>query len=226
MSAQAPAAPPTRVLLVDDHEVVRVGLRTLLGQAPDIAVVGEAATAAQALQEAQRLVPDVVVLDVRLPDASGVEVCRELRAQYPSVKVIILTSYNDEDALFAAILAGASGYLLKQARARDLVEAIRTVRTGRSLLDPAVTDRVLRRLRDPALHSEHGPLAELSPIEQRILDLLAQGKTNREIAQVVYLSDKTVKHHVSHILRKLGAARRSEAAALWARSHPQPPPTG
>jgi two-component system response regulator DevR len=204
-----------RVLLVDDHDVVREGLRSLLRRAPDIEVVGEAATAAAAVAEAQRLRPDVVVLDVRLPDGNGVEVCREIRAQRPDTRVLMLTSYADDEALFASIMAGAAGYLLKETRAAALLDAIHTAARGGSLLDPAMTERVFERLRTAS--GRNDPLAQLSEQERRILALIAEGKTNREIAQEVYLSEKTVKHYVSNILSKLQLARRSEAAAFWAR---------
>jgi DNA-binding NarL/FixJ family response regulator len=160
----------------------------------------------------------VVVLDVRLPDGSGIEACRDIRADRPETRVIMLTSYADDEALFAAIMAGAAGYLLKQARGRDLVQAIRTVHDGGSLLDPEVTGRVLQRLRQPGGGNGTDPLAELTERERRILDLMADGRTNQQIARVVYLGETTVKHHVSAILRKLQVTRRSEAAAIWARS--------
>jgi two-component system response regulator DevR len=211
---------PIRVLVVDDHEVVRIGLRRLLEGTAGIQVVGEAGTAAEAVARAAQLAPDVVVLDVRLPDGSGVEACREIRANRPETAVLMLTSYGDDEALFQSILAGAAGYLLKQARASELIAAIRTVSEGGSLLDPAVTGRVLDRLRQPPAD----PFRELTPQERRILELIAEGKTNREIAEIVFLSDKTVKHYVSSILAKLGVARRSEAAALWARQHRQGAP--
>ena len=214
MSDVAPAR--IRVLLADDHEVVRVGIKALLASADDLEVAGEAATAAEAVREAARLEPDVVVLDVRLPDGSGVEACREIRDRRRETRVIMLTSYADDEALFAAIMAGAAGYLLKQARGRELIAAIRSVHAGGSLLDPAVTGQVLERLRRPPA-AEADPFAELSDQERRILAQMAEGKTNREIADEVFLSDKTVKHYVSSILRKLQVARRSEAAAIWAR---------
>jgi two-component system response regulator DevR len=205
-----------RVLLVDDHDVVREGLRALLQRAPDMEVVGEAATAAQALAEAERLEPDVVILDVRLPDGSGVEVCRDIRARRPETRVLMLTSYADDEALFSSIIAGASGYLLKETRASALIDAIRTAAQGGSLLDPAMTQHVFERLRTSA-SAPADPMAQLSEQERRILALIAEGKTNREIAAEVYLSDKTVKHYVSNILAKLQLSRRSEAAAFWAR---------
>jgi two-component system response regulator DevR len=209
-----------RVLLVDDHDVVREGLRSLLSRSPDIEVVGEAGTAAAAEAEAARLEPDVAVLDVRLPDGSGVEVCREIRSRRPETHVLMLTSYADDEALFASILAGATGYLLKDTRATALLEAIRTAARGGSLLDPALTQRVFERLRTAAT-ARTDPVAQLTEQEQRILGLIAEGKTNKEIAAEVYLSDKTVKHYVSNILSKLQLARRSEAAAFWARQQGQ-----
>jgi DNA-binding NarL/FixJ family response regulator len=216
-SGSGEGTPPLRVLLVDDHEVVRAGLRALLEGAEGVAVAGEAATAAEAVTEAVRARPDVAIVDVRLPDASGIEVCRELRSACPGTRVIMLTAYADEDALFAAILAGAAGYLLKQTRGADLVEAVRTVHAGGSLLDPAVTGQVLRRLRHADRPAAEGSDPPLTDLEQRIVALMAEGKTNREIAETVFLSDKTVKHYVSSILHKLGVGRRSEAAAWWAR---------
>lgn len=205
-----------RVMLVDDHDVVREGLRSLLRRAQDIEVIGEAGTAATAVSEAARLQPDVVVLDVRLPDGSGVEVCRDIRDHRPETRVLMLTSYADDEALFASIMAGAAGYLLKETRASALLEAIVTAARGGSLLDPSMTQRVFERLRTAA-NGAADPMSQLSEQEQRILGLIAEGKTNREIASEVYLSDKTVKHYVSNILSKLQLTRRSEAAAFWAR---------
>jgi len=207
-----------RVLLVDDHDVVREGLRSLLRRSADIEVVGEAGTAEAAVAEAERLLPDVVVLDVRLPDGNGVEVCRDIRAHRLETRVLMLTSYADDEALFASIMAGAAGYLLKETRAAALLEAIHTAARGGSLLDPAMTQRVFERLRTAAA-GPADPVGELSEQEQRILGLIAEGKTNKEIAAEVYLSDKTIKHYVSNILSKLQVTRRSEAAAFWARNH-------
>jgi len=208
-----------RVLIVDDHEVVREGLRSLLRRRSDMTVVGEAASVASAIEEARRSQPDVVVMDVRLSDGSGVEACREIRAERPDTKVIMLTSYADDEAVFASILAGASGYLLKQTRTQALADAIGRAVAGESLLDPAVTERVLERVRTAGSRKDD-ELSLLSEQERRILDLIAEGKTNKEIAQEVYLSDKTVKNYVSSILSKLNLHRRSEAAAFIARRRP------
>ncbi len=206
----------TRVMIVDDHEVVREGLRALLRRQPELEIVGEADSVASAIEEARRTEPDVVIMDVRLPDGSGVEACREIRAQRPDTKVLMLTSYADEDAVFASIMAGANGYLLKQARTRVLIDAINRAMRGESLLDPAVTQRVLERVRTAGT-SKDDELSLLSDQERKILDLIAEGKTNKEIAGDVYLSDKTVKNYVSSILSKLNLRRRSEAAAYIAR---------
>ncbi len=206
-----------RVLIVDDHEVVREGLRSLINRRPGIDVVGEAGTVASAVSEARRLQPDVVIMDVRLPDGSGVEACREIREEHPDMKVIMLTSYADEEAVFSSILAGAAGYLLKQTRGQVLADSIETVAQGGSLLDPAVTQKVLQRLRDMGSGRSDDALSALSEQEHKILMLIAEGKTNKEIAQAIYLSDKTVKNYVSSILSKLNLRRRAEAAAYIAR---------
>lgn len=223
---------PIRLLLVDDHEVVRVGLRSMLERREDLAVVGEAAGVAEAVRVAAETQPDVVIMDVRLPDGSGVEACREIRSRRPETQVIMLTSYSDDKALFDSIMAGAAGYLLKQTRSRALVEAIKTVAAGGSLLDPAVTRKVLDRVRHgaasggvgsegnrpgPGTAGAAGPLDSLTGQERRILELIAEGLTNREIGEKVHLSEKTVKHYVSNILAKLEVARRTEAATLFAR---------
>lgn len=208
---------PLRVLIVDDHEVVREGLRSLLNRRERITVVGEAGTADAAVEEALRLRPDVVIMDVRLPDGSGVEACREIRQEIPDAKVIMLTSYADDEAVFASILAGAAGYLLKQTRGQALAEAIEAVAQGGSLLDPAVTQKVLERVRSLGSRRPDDSLASLSEQEQKILLLIAEGKTNKEIAEEIFLSDKTVKNYVSSILSKLNLRRRAEAAAFIAR---------
>jgi DNA-binding NarL/FixJ family response regulator len=212
-------ASSTRILLVDDHEVVREGLRALLARREGFDVVGQAGTVAESISEAQRLRPDVIVMDVRLPDGSGIEACREIREALPQTKVIILTSYADDEAVFAAILAGASGYVLKQTRGSALADAISAVARGESLLDPAVTQRVLERVRAGKAKA-NDPLDALNQQERKILELIAEGKTNKEIAAEVFLSDKTVKNYVSNILTKLNLRRRSEAAAFIARREP------
>lgn len=202
-------------MLVDDHEVVRMGIRTLLERREGFTVVGEAGTMADAIAIAHQCQPDVIVMDIRLPDGTGVEATREIRSQRPSTKVIMLTSYADDEAIYGSIMAGASGYLLKQTRGHNLAEAIERVAGGESLLDPAVTDRVLERMRALA-RGEGDELAALSDQERKILSHIAEGKTNKEIAAVVFLSDKTVKNYVSSILAKLNLSRRSEAAAFIA----------
>ena len=212
-------ADETRVMIVDDHEVVREGLRSLLRRRPELAVVGEADSVASAIEEARKTEPDVVIMDVRLPDGSGVEACREIRAERPDTKVLMLTSYADEEAVFASIMAGAIGYLLKQTSTKTLIEAIERAMRGESLLDPAVTQRVLERVRS-GKPDEDEDLALLSEQERKILDLIAEGKTNKEIAKEIFLSDKTVKNYVSSILGKLNLRRRSEAAAFIARKRP------
>jgi len=210
-------ARPLRLLVVDDHEVVRQGLVALLDRRQGFEVVAEAGTAAEAVEQARRYEPDIVVMDVRLPDGSGVEACREIRAERAATRVVMLTSYPDEEAVLSAIVAGASGYLLKQVRARDLVAALEAVGRGESLLDPAVTEKVLERVRRIATGAAADDLAALTTQEQKILLLVAEGKTNKEIAAEVYLSDKTVKNYVSSILSKLNLERRAQAAAYMAR---------
>ncbi len=212
---------PIRVLLVDDHEVVRMGLRFLLSRKPGLEVVGEASSVATGIAEAARVAPHVIIMDIRLPDGSGVEACREIRASDPRAKVIMLTSYADEEAVLASIVAGASGYLLKQVRGQAVVEAIETVARGGSLLDPSVTDKVLERIRRMERGGADEGLATLSERERRILALIAEGKTNKEIAKEVFLSDKTVKNYVSSILTKLNLTRRSAAAAYVATRQPK-----
>jgi two-component system, NarL family, response regulator DevR len=213
----SPAAKPLSLLVVDDHEVVRQGLVALLARRPEFHVVAEAGTAAEAVAAARRFRPDLVVMDVRLPDGSGIEACREIRAELPDTRVVILTSYPDEDAVLSAIVAGASGYLLKQVRARDLVAALEAVGRGESLLDPAVTGRVLERVRRIATADQPDELAQLTAQERKILLLVAEGKTNKEIAADVFLSDKTVKNYVSSILAKLNLERRAQAAAYMSK---------
>jgi DNA-binding NarL/FixJ family response regulator len=204
---------PTRVFLLDDHEVVRRGIRDLLEAEDDLAVVGEAGTAEEAVGRILATSPDVCVLDVRLPDGNGVEVCREVRERRPGLACLMLTSFSDDEALLEAVLAGAAGYLLKQVRGSDLVDAIRRVASGQSLLDPAMTEAVLRRLREGSPVDER--LATLTEQERRVLHLLAEGLSNRQIGDQMYLAEKTVKNYVSNVLAKLGMARRTEAA-VWA----------
>ncbi|HXG43019.1 MAG TPA: response regulator transcription factor [Dehalococcoidia bacterium] len=210
---------PIRVLIVDDHEVVRLGLRALLERRPNLQVVGEAGSVAEAVEQAARTRPHVVVMDVRLPDGSGVEACREIRQMDPHIKVIMLTAFADDEAIVGAVMAGASGYVLKQTRSHGLVDAIERAARGESLLDPAVAGRVLEHLRRLA-RGEQDELSSLSPQERRILELVAEGKTNREIAEELFLSEKTVKNYVSNILSKLNLQRRSQAAAFLARRRP------
>jgi len=217
MGAVAEKVLPLRVMLVDDHEVVRGGVRTLLQATDDIIVTAEAGTVREAVDEADRARPDVVVMDVRLADGSGIEATREIRARHPDTKVVMLTSFADDEALFASIMAGASGYVLKQVKGGELVRAIRTVGKGESLLDPAVTNAVLDRLRKGKRLLGDEKLARLSPQEERILGLVADGKTNKEIGDELHLAEKTVKNYVSSILSKLEVARRAEAAAYLAR---------
>jgi two-component system, NarL family, response regulator DevR len=208
---------PLRVMLVDDHEIVRNGIRAMLDTQDDIVVTAEAGSVRDAIDEAARTRPDVVVMDVRLIDGSGIEATREIRAARPETRVLMLTSFADDEALFASIMAGASGYVLKQVKSDALLRAIRTVGGGDSMLDPAVTNAVLERLRVGKHLMRDEKLARLSPQEERILTAIANGKTNREIGEELNLAEKTVKNYVSSILSKLEVARRAEAAAYLAR---------
>jgi DNA-binding NarL/FixJ family response regulator len=211
-----------RVFLLDDHEVVRRGIADLLTDAGDIHVVGESGSAQEATHRIPALRPDVAILDGRLPDGSGIDVCRDIRAVDPTIKGLILTSYEDDEALFAAIMAGASGYVLKQIRGTDLVDAVRRVAAGQSLLDPAVTQRVLERIRHGA--DQPRELQNLTDQERRILEHIAGGLTNRQIAEQMFLAEKTVKNYVSSLLAKLGLERRTQAAVLATRllgEHPR-----
>jgi two-component system, NarL family, response regulator DevR len=201
-----------RVFLLDDHEVVRRGLADLLQAAGDIEVVGESGSAQEATRRIPAMRPDVAVLDARLPDGNGIDVCRDVRAVDSTIKGLILTSYDDDEALFAAIMAGASGYVLKQIRGTDLVGAVRTVAGGQSLLDPRTTAQVLERIRTAA--EKKGPVAALSEQERSVLGLIGEGLTNREIGERMFLAEKTVKNYVSHLLAKLGMQRRTQAAIL------------
>lgn len=226
--SESPAAnsPSLRLLVVDDHEVVRQGLVALLDRRAGFEVVAQAGTVAEAIAAATRFEPDLVVMDVRLPDGSGIEACREIRSARPATRVVMLTSYPDEEAVLSAIIAGASGYLLKQVRGRDLVAALESVGRGDSLLDPAVTEKVLARVRQAASGGAADELAVLTSQERRILLLVAEGRTNKEIASEVFLSDKTVKNYVSSILSKLNLERRTQAAAFVAKHRLGEPPTG
>lgn len=210
-----PMREPIPVFLLDDHEVVRQGVRALLESTGEVVVVGEAGLAGEAVARIRAVRPRVAILDVRLPDGNGVEVCCEVRNDLPDVHCLMLTSYSDDEALFEAIMAGASDYVLNQIRGNELIQAVRRVARGESLLDPAVTGRVLRKLREPSVEDER--LARLSDQERRILDLIAEGCTNRQIGQRLHLAEKTVKNYVSNMLTKLGMERRTEAAVFAAR---------
>ncbi|MFC4021951.1 response regulator [Micromonospora sp. GCM10011542] len=204
-----------RVFLLDDHEVVRRGLADLLQSSGDIEVVGESGSAQEAARRIPALRPDVAILDARLPDGNGIDVCRDVRAVDSSIRGLILTSYEDDEALFAAIMAGAAGYVLKQIRGTDLVDAVRRVAAGQSLLDPAITTRVLERIRNGV--EQPRELQSLTEQERRILEYVAEGLTNREIAGKMFLAEKTVKNYVSSVLAKLGLERRTQAAVLATR---------
>ena len=202
------------MFLLDDHEIVRQGITALLETQPDIEVVGEAGTAAEALVRIPPLRPDVAVLDVRLPDGDGVTVCRELREQLPEMACLMLTSYSDDEALFESVMAGAAGYVIKEVRGGDLVQAIRTVASGGSLLDATATAQLLNRLRGSNAPAEPDPLRDLTEQERRVLEFIGQGMTNREIGNELFLAEKTVKNYVSSLLAKLGMQRRTQAAVL------------
>jgi two-component system, NarL family, response regulator DevR len=203
------------IFLVDDHEVVRQGVRSVIEAADGMHVVGEAGNVEQALQRIAAVSPDVAVLDVRLPDGSGVELCRDIRATHPNIACLMLTSYSDDEALFEAIMAGASGYVLKQVRGSELLDAIQRVARGEQLLDPALTGRVLERLRNPVVPDAR--LESLTEQERKVLALIAEGRTNRQIGDTLHLAEKTVKNYVSNLLSKLGMDRRTEAAVFAAR---------
>jgi DNA-binding NarL/FixJ family response regulator len=215
MNEPAPARRQIKVFLLDDHEIVRWGVKDVLEAEPDITVVGEAGTAASALARIPALRPDVAVLDVRLPDGDGVSVCRDIRSKMPEVACLMLTSYGDDDALFDAIMAGAAGYVLKQIRGTDLAAAVRTVASGESLLDPEAAGRVMNRMRERATRSD--PLAGLTEQERRVLELIGEGLTNRQIGEQMFLAEKTVKNYTSALFAKLGMERRTQAAAYAAR---------
>ncbi len=203
-----------KVFLLDDHEIVRMGVRDLLEAEPGITVIGEAGTAASALARIPALKPDVAILDIRLPDGDGVSVCRDIRSKMPQLACLMLTSFSDDEALFDAIMAGASGYVLKQIRGTDLVGAVRTIASGQSLLDPEAASRVMRRMRDQATAAD--PLAGLTDQERRILALIGEGLTNRQIGEHLFLAEKTVKNYISALFAKLGMQRRAQAAAYAA----------
>ncbi|WP_354643588.1 response regulator transcription factor [Kitasatospora camelliae] len=208
---------PVRVFLLDDHEVVRRGVRDLLESEPDIEVVGEAATCAEALARVPALRPAVAVLDVRLPDGDGVGVCRDLRSRMPELACLMLTSFDEDEALLDSIMAGAAGYVLKEVKGSDLVSAVRTVAAGGSMLDPTTTHRLMESLRHREEAGADPPFGELTPREREILVLIGEGRTNRQIGEELYLAEKTVKNHVSRLLAKLGVERRLQAAVLAAR---------
>lgn len=204
-----PALNPLTILLVDDHDIVRQGLNALLSRYDDMVVIGEAGTANEAIEQAVLLLPDIVILDIRLPDGSGIEVCREILSQNSEIRILILTSYSDEEALFGSIMSGASGYLLKEIKSGELIESIRKVGSGYSLLDPTVTKRVLNKFRE---NGSEDKWTKLSNQEQAILELISDGMTNRQISHVMSLSEKTIKNYVSSILNKLELSRRTQAA--------------
>lgn len=209
--------PTIRLLLVDDHEVLRLGLKTLFTDTGDIHVVGEAGTRAAAVSEADRLHPDVVLMDVRLPDGSGIDACREIRNSSPETRVLFLTSFADDDAVMATIMAGAKGFLLKEISGEELIRAVKTVAEGQSILDPATTERVLTRMKHLSVPSSDGKKESLAPQEMKVLTLVAEGQTNKEIAVALDLSDKTVGHYLENIFQKLQVTRRSQAAAEFVR---------
>src|ERR1700685_4164488 len=224
MADQAKDKPGIKVFLLDDHEIVRRGVREMLETEPDITVIGEAGTAESALARIPALMPDVAVLDVRLPDGGGGTVCREIRSRHPEIACLMLTSFGDDEALFDAIMAGAAGYVLKQIRGTDLVGAVRTVAAGRSLLDPEAGSRVMRRMREQAERTD--PLAGLTGQERKILELIGEGLTNRQIGERMVLGGKTIKNYVSALFTKLGMERRTQAAAYAARIFENQDPTG
>ncbi|TWP35828.1 response regulator [Leekyejoonella antrihumi] len=219
LTTQEDIATPVRVFLLDDHEIVRRGIADLINSTEGISVVGEAGTAAEAMHRIPAAKPDVAVLDVRLPDGSGIDVCRDIRSSMPQVRCLILTSYDDNDALFAAVMAGAAGYVLKEVRGSSLIDAIRQVADGKSLLDPNVTERLLARLRDGAPQDKR--LASLTAREREVLALIADGLTNRQIGEQLFLAEKTVKNYVSGLLAKLGMERRTQAAVYGANLRPR-----
>lgn len=218
MPKEEPETGPISVFILDDHEIVRRGLVDLLQSHPRMQVVGEASSAAEARHRIPAVRPDVALLDVRLPDGSGVDVCRDIRSLLPHTRCLMLTSFDDDDALFAAVMAGASGYLLKQIRGSSLTDAIEEIAAGRSLIDPSLTEHLLQRLRTPEpMTEDHAPVDELTPREHEILMLITEGMTNRQIGERLFLAEKTVKHYVSGLLTKLGMQRRTQIAAYGSR---------
>lgn len=215
MHGDVPHRPAVRILLVDDHEIVREGLAAVLGRQPGFEVVGQADTAADALEAVEQLAPHLVVLDIGLPDSSGIELCREIKARHADIRVVILTGSDEEDNVLSAVIAGANGYLLKQSGIRDVVRAIGIVAEGGSLLDPSATDRVARRIRQLGGTADADPLAGLNAREHRVLTMVAAGRTNKQIAAEAQLSEKTVKRTVTAILSKLNLERRTQAAAVF-----------
>ena len=213
---------PITLLLVDDHEVLRIGLRTLFTEAGNFQVVGEAGTMAAAVADALRLNPNVILMDVRLPDGSGIDACRAIRAAHSETRVLFLTSFADDEAVLATILAGADGFLLKEVSSEQLIEAVKAVSQGRSILDPAVTQRVLTKVRSLAAPASQDKREPLSPQEERVLALVAEGKTNKEIAVSLALSDKTVGHYLENIFQKLQVNRRAQAAVYFTQQRPKP----
>ena len=212
---------PIRLLLVDDHEVLRIGLRTLFTEAGGFEVVGEAGTMAAAVTEAVRFKPKVVLMDVRLPDGSGIDACRTIRTAHPDTRVLFLTSFADDDAILSTILAGADGFLLKEVSGEQLIDAVKTVSSGRSILDPSVTQRVLAKVRSLSTAAPTEKREPLSAQEERVLALVAEGKTNKEIAMSLNLSDKTVGHYLENIYQKLQVSRRAQAAVYFTQQHPR-----
>ena len=215
MSEDQAESAPIKVFLLDDHEIVRQGVRDLLETQPDMQVIGEAGTASSALARVPALRPDVAILDLKLPDGDGVSVCRDIRSRVPEVACLMLTSVDDDEALFNAIMAGAAGYVIKDIRGADLVSAVRTVASGQSMLDPRAASQLMNRLRDAATKKD--PLEGLTNQERRILELIGEGLTNRQIGERMYLAEKTVKNYVSNMFQKLGMERRAQAAAYAAR---------
>jgi two-component system, NarL family, response regulator DevR len=215
-----PAHSVTRLMLVDDHEVLRLGLKTLFTEAGGFEVIAEAGTVAMAVEQGRRLRPDLVLMDVRLPDGSGVEACRDIRASSPGTRVLFLTSFGDDEAVLGTILAGADGFLLKEVSGEELIRAVRTVASGRSILDPGITQRVMAKVKSLSVSSGENKQETLAPQERRVLALVAEGKTNKEIAAALDLSEKTIGNYLSNIFQKLHVTRRSQAAVYFSKRFP------